>query len=66
MTDDTASSQRCLPDPKKCRTRYRIYTLGFTHCLVENPDACEYAERSAYGVYCEHPDRRRFDETDPP
>jgi hypothetical protein len=61
MIDETVSSQKGLPDPKRCRTRYRIYTLGFTHCLVENPDACEYTERSASGVYCDHPDRRKFD-----
>jgi hypothetical protein len=61
MSDNTVSQQRRLPDPEICRTRYLLYTLGFTQCLVENPDACKYAERSASGVYCEHPDRRKFD-----
>ena len=61
MIDDTTSSQRRLPNPEICRTSYVTYTLGFTRCLVQHPDACEFAEHSVSGVYCEHPDRRKFD-----
>ena len=61
MTHETASKHRHLPDPAICRTSYLIYGLGFTRCLVQNPDACEFAERSPAGFYCEHPDRREFD-----
>jgi hypothetical protein len=32
---------------------------------VENPDACEYAVRFGFGVFCCHPDRRSFEKTDP-
>jgi len=59
--DETLSNPRHLPNPEICRTRYLLYGLGFTRCLVENPDVCEFAERSPLGVYCEHPDRRKFD-----
>jgi len=66
MIDNTASEQRRLPDPRICRTRYLGKSLGFTDCLVDNPDGCEYALRLASGVICRHPDRREFDETHPP
>ena len=63
-TDNTASSQRPLPDPEKCRTRYLGKLLGLTECLVENPDSCEFAVRFSSGVSCFHPERRSFDRAD--
>ena len=30
-------------------------------CLVENPDACEFAVRIGSEVYCYHPHRFRFE-----
>jgi hypothetical protein len=65
-TDDPASGPRHLPDPEICRTMYFGHALGFTDCLVENPDGCEYAVRFGSGVSCFHPDRRSFDKTDQP
>jgi hypothetical protein len=66
MTDDTVSNQRRLPDPKVCQTRFLGETLGFTKCLVEDPDNCEFAVRFSSGVSCFHPDRRTFDRTRAP
>jgi hypothetical protein len=66
MTDGMVSSQRRSPDPEKCRTRYLGKPLGFTKCLLENPDDCEFAVRFSSGVSCFHPDRRSFDRTQPP
>jgi len=40
-------------------------TFCFSDFLVENPDACEYAVRFDFGVFCCHPDRRSFEKTDP-
>jgi hypothetical protein len=63
MTDNTVSDRRRFPDPKKCRTRYLGEPLGFTKCLMEEPDDCPFAVRFASGVSCYHPDRRNFDRT---
>jgi hypothetical protein len=35
-------------------------------CLVENPEACEFAIRFSSGVICRHPDRRSFEKTEKP
>ena len=61
MTDHTVSNQRRLPDPERCRTGYLGHTLVFSDCLVNNPEACEYAVRFGCCVYCRHPDRRSFE-----
>ena len=66
MTDDTVSKQRHLPDPEICRTRYLGETLDFSDCLVENPEACEYALRFGSGILCRHPDRRSFEKAGKP
>jgi hypothetical protein len=63
MIDDAVSNQRRLPSPENCRTRYLGESLGFTKCLVKDPEDCPYAVRFASGVSCYHPDRRNFDRT---
>jgi CheY-like chemotaxis protein len=63
LTDDTVSSQRRLPDPGICRTTYVVQS-DLLQCLVENPNACEFAIRFSSGVICRHPDRRRFEKAD--
>jgi hypothetical protein len=59
------SNQRQLPDPEICRTVYFGQSLGFTDCLVEDPDLCKFAVRFGPGISCYHPDRRSFDKTTP-
>jgi hypothetical protein len=66
MTHETLSNPRHLPNPEICRTSYLLYGLGFTRCLVDNPGVCEFAESSSNGFHCEHPDRRKFDHSQPP
>jgi hypothetical protein len=63
-TADTVSNQKCLPDPKKCRTRYLGKALDYSKCLVENPEACMYAVSYSGGVICNHPHQRWFEKTD--
>ena len=63
MTDNTVSNQQRFPDPEKCRTMHLGQTLGFSSCLTENPDGCEYTLRFATCVFCRHPDRRSFEKT---
>ena len=65
MTDDTSSNQRRLPDPEKCRVQHQEQFPDLSECLMEAPDACEYAVRIGSGVYCYHPDRLRFEKTGP-
>jgi hypothetical protein len=66
MTDNTVGNQTHLPDRKICRTRHLEQTSPFSDCLVEKPDLCKYAVRLGSGVFCSHPDRRRFEKPDPP
>ena len=66
MTDKAISNQRRLPDSEICRTRYLGETLDFSDCLVENPEACEYALRFGSGILCRHPDRRSFEKAGKP
>jgi hypothetical protein len=61
MTDDVVSSQRLLPDPETCRTRYLGPTLDFSECLVNNPLVCKYAVKFGKSFFCRHPDRRSFE-----
>src|SRR5258706_15464426 len=61
--DDTMSNQRQLPDPEICRTRYMGKSLGFTDCLVENPNGCPFAVILPSCVSCFDPDRQSFDAT---
>jgi len=63
--DNTISTQRHLPDPEICRTKYRGDSLGISYCLVENPNACGFSVRLGSSVFCRHPDRRTFEKTDP-
>ena len=65
MTDETVSDQKRFPDPEQCRTIYLGQSLGFTRCLVESPDGCEYAVRSVSGFHCYHPDRHTFGKANP-
>src|SRR5208283_182384 len=48
MTHNTVSNQRSLPDTEICRTTY-IAPADVSQCLVENPDACEFAIRFGSG-----------------
>ena len=64
MTHNTVSDQRRLPDAEVCRTRY-VVPSAVSQCLVENPDACQYAIRFGSGVICRHPARRSFEKPDP-
>ncbi|MGD0058037.1 MAG: hypothetical protein ABSD58_01325 [Verrucomicrobiia bacterium] len=66
MTDDMVSGGRRLPDPEKCRTMCLEQFPDLSECLMEDPDACEYAVRIGPVVYCYHPDRFRFEKTDRP
>ena len=63
MTDHTVSNQRRLPDPELCRTGYLGESLDLWKCLVESPEACEYAFRFGNGIICHHPHRRNFRKT---
>jgi hypothetical protein len=65
MTDNTVSDRRPVPDPEKCRTRYLGQTFPFSDCLVERLNGCEYGVRFGSGVFCYHPDRRRFEKPEP-
>ena len=62
-TDNTVRNQRRLPDPELCRTGYLGKSLDLWKCLVESPEACEYAFRFSNGIICHHPDRRNFRKT---
>jgi hypothetical protein len=61
MIETAVSTERRLPDPALCRTRYLGQDLPFSDCLVENPDSCKYALRFPHCVSCSHPDRRKFE-----
>jgi hypothetical protein len=65
MTNDTVSIQRRLPDTEKCQTSYVAHS-ELSQCLVENPDACQYATRFGSGVICRHPQRRSFENPQDP
>jgi hypothetical protein len=60
MTNDAVSNQRRRPDTEICRTTY-VAQSDLLQCLVEDPDACEFAIRFDSGVICRHPDRRDFE-----
>ncbi len=66
MTDDSVSNQWRLPDAKGCLTKHLEHSLEFSVCLVKTPDSCEYARRFGSSIFCQHPDRRRFEKTGPP
>ena len=65
MGNNTVGDPRCLPDMEVCRTRY-VVESDVSQCLVENPDACEFAIRFGSGVVCRHQARRRFEKPDFP
>jgi len=65
MTDDTFSNQRRLPERGRCQTMYLEQFPELSKCLVENSDPCEFAVRFRSGIYCYHPERFRFEKTDP-
>jgi hypothetical protein len=65
-TDETVSHPWRLSDPEKCRTGYLGKSLDLWKCLVESPEACEYAFRFGNGIICHHPDRRWFEKTEKP
>jgi hypothetical protein len=47
---------RTLPDKAICRVR-RGGLADLLHCLVPEPDECEYAEPHAGDMFCFHPKR---------
>ena len=63
LSNNTVTNQSRLPDTEICRTRYVVQS-DLSQCLVENPDACEFAIRFGSDVICRHPDRRSFEKTD--
>jgi hypothetical protein len=66
MTDDSVGNQRRLPDMERCLTGHLEHSLDDSVCLVKDPHGCEYARRFGSSVFCQHPDRRSFETTDPP
>ena len=65
MANESVTDKRHLPDPEICRTRFLGKILGISDCLVKNPEGCAYALRHASSVFCQHPDRRSFEKSDP-
>jgi hypothetical protein len=66
MSDNTVSFQRHLPDPEKCRTRYRGKALDISNCLMEDPDGCKYVANFGSSIICLHPGRRGFEKAGKP
>ena len=66
MADDAVGKQRQLPDPDICCTKHLGPGLDLSICLVDNPDACQYAVRFGSTVLCRHPDRRSFEKLGKP
>ena len=64
VTNDTATDQKRLPDSEICRTAY-VAQSDVSQCLVDNPDACQFAIRYGSGVICRHYARRRFERSGP-
>jgi hypothetical protein len=63
VTNDTVSDQKRLPDLEICRTAY-VAQSDVSQCLVDNPDACQFAIRYGSGVICRHYARRRLEKSD--
>ena len=61
MTGLKPDYEKPLPNPEICRTRYLGHVINLCECLVNNPNRCPYVLRFGEGVFCRHPDGRKFE-----